>query len=137
MHQHFGLFERSCDENPTTEHAEGIPQSKKRSRTYCRIAGYTKCTCEHVLHILTVLCYLIHLFIQPNFQPCLSVEESSQEASKSSYKYLTWYYFLTCTDAKRDVWEDSEPNKDDMSIERRNVGEGPMTTGGGMYKLTH
>ena len=68
---------------------------------------------------------------------CLSVEESSQEASKSSYKYLTWYHFLTCTDVKRDVWEGpimTEPNKDDMSIERRNVGERPTTTENGMYK---
>ena len=31
----------------------------------------------------------------------------------------------------------TEPNKDDMSIERRNVGERPTTTGGGMYKLAH
>ena len=77
------------------------------------------------------------LIIQPNFQVCLSVEESSQEASKSSYKYLTWYDFLTCTDVKRDVWEGpimTEPNKDDMSIERRNVGERPTTTENGMYK---
>ena len=76
-------------------------------------------------------------FIQPNFQACLRIEESSQEASKSSYKYLTWYYFLTCTDVKRDVWEGpimTEHNKDDMSIERRNVGERPTTTENGMYK---
>ena len=80
------------------------------------------------------------MIIQPNFQACLSVGESSQEASKSSHKFLTWYSFLTCTDAKRDVWEDSimtEPHEDGMSIERRNVGEGLTTTGGGMYKLAH
>ena len=78
------------------------------------------------------------MIIQPNFQACVRIEESSQEASKSSYEYLTWYYFLTCTDVKRDVWEDSimtESNKDNESIERRNVGDGPTMTGGGMYKL--
>ena len=78
------------------------------------------------------------MIIQPNFQACLRVEESSQEASKSSYKYLTWYYFLTCTDAKRDVWEGpivTGPNEGDMSIERRIVGERPTTTENGMYKL--
>ena len=78
------------------------------------------------------------MIIQPNFQVCLSVEESSQEGSKSSHKYLTWYYFLGCTDVKSDVWEDpiiTEANKDDMSIERRNVGERPTTTENGMYKL--
>jgi hypothetical protein len=92
------------------------------------------------LCISTVLCHHLHLIIQPNFEACLSVEKSSEEASKSSYKYLTWYYFLTCTDTKRDVWEDfimTEPNNDDMSIERRNVGERLTTTGGGMYKLAH
>ena len=69
---------------------------------------------------------------------CLSVKESSQEASKSSYKYVTWYSFLICTDVKRDVCEGpkmSEPNKDDMSIERRNVGERPTTTENGIYQL--
>ena len=77
------------------------------------------------------------LIIQPNFQVGPSVEESPQEASKSSYKYLTWYYFLTCTDVKTDVWEGpvmTERKKDDMSIERRNVGERPTTTENGMYK---
>ena len=71
---------------------------------------------------------------------CLSVEESSQEASESSHKDLTRYYFLASTDIKRDVWEGpimTEPNKDDMSIERRNVGERPTTTGFGMYKPAH
>ena len=84
------------------------------------------------------LCHLIHLIIQPNFQPCLEVEEISQEASKSSYKYLTWYCCLTCTDARRDVWEGpivTEPNKGDMSIERRIVGERPTATENGTYKL--
>ena len=47
-------------------------------------------TVVSTLHILTVLCHLSHLIIQPDFQACLSIEESSQEASKSSYKYLTW-----------------------------------------------
>ena len=28
-------------------------------------------------------------------------------------------------------------NKDDMSMEKSNVGERPETTGGGMYKLAH
>ena len=61
-----------------------------------------------------------------------------EEPSKLSYKYLTWYYFLTCTDAKWDVSEDSimaEPNLDDMAIERRDAGKRLTTTGGGMYKL--
>ena len=47
---------------------------------------------------------------------------------------------LTCTDAKRDVGEDSimtEPNEGGMSIERRNVGKRPTTTGEGIYKLAH
>ena len=118
---------------------------------------------------------------------CLGVEESSQEASKSNYKYLTWYYLSIQTDVKRDVWEvipssfrpcvgndddksddghpacvvlsssvsdvtadtewlaspdadaegpkRTEPNKDDMSIERRNIGERPTTTENGMYQL--
>ena len=77
------------------------------------------------------------MIIQPNFQACLRVEESSQEASKSGYKYLTWYC-LTCTDAKRDVWEDpimTESDRDDKPIERGIVGERPTTTGGGMYKV--
>ena len=68
---------------------------------------------------------------------CLGVEESSQEASESSHKDLAWYYFLASTDIKRDVWEGpimTEPNKDDMSIERRNVGGRPTTTENGMYK---
>ncbi|EDR06794.1 uncharacterized protein LACBIDRAFT_299673 [Laccaria bicolor S238N-H82] len=50
----------------------------------------------------------------PNFQACLRVDGSSQEA-----------------DVMRDVWEGpimTEPNEDDMSIERRNVGERPTTT---------
>ena len=78
------------------------------------------------------------MIIQANFQVCLSVEESSQEASKSNYKYLTWYYLLIQTDVKRDVWEGpktTKPNKDDMSVERRNVGERPTTTENGMFKL--
>ena len=36
------------------------------------------------------------------------------------------------------MWEDSimtESNRDDKSIERRNVGERPIMTGGGMYNL--
>ena len=52
----------------------------------------------------------------------------------------TWYYFLTCTDAKWDVWKDSiitEPNEDDISAEGRDVGQRLTTTGGGMYKLVH
>ena len=72
------------------------------------------------------------MIIQPNFQACLRVEESSQEASKSSYRYLT------CTDARRDVWEGpivTEPKKGDMSIERRIVGERPTATENGTYKL--
>jgi hypothetical protein len=84
-----------------------------------------------------IIDHLIHLIIQPNFQDHLSVEESSQ-ASKSSYKYLTWYYFLTCIDVKRDVWEGpvmTGPNKDDMFIERGNVSERPTTTENSMYKL--
>ena len=32
-------------------------------------------------------------FIQPNFQACLRIEESSQEASKLSYKYLACITF--------------------------------------------
>ena len=84
------------------------------------------------MHISTVLCHLIHLIIQPNFQACLSVEESSQESSESSYKHRTWYYFLTCTDAKWDVWEDSI-----ITTAGRDVGERLTTTGGGMYKLVH
>ena len=78
------------------------------------------------------------LIIQPNFLVCLSVEESSQEASKSSYKYLTWYYFLACTDVKKDVWEGpimTELNKGGMSIERRAVGERHPIMKNGMYKL--
>ena len=50
------------------------------------------------------------------------------------------YSFLTCTDANRDVWEDpitTEPNRDDMSIERRKAGEMLTTTGGGMYRLAN
>ena len=69
---------------------------------------------------------------------CLSVEESSQEGSEPSYKYLTWYYFLACTDVKKDVWEApimTEFNKGDMSHERRNVGERHTVTENGMYKL--
>ena len=78
------------------------------------------------------------LIIQPNFQVGLSVEESSQEASKSSYKYSTWYYFLACTDVKKDVSEGpimTELNKGGMSIERRNVGERHPIMKNGMYKL--
>ena len=77
------------------------------------------------------------MIIQPTFEACLTIEESSQEESKSSYKYLTWYYFLTCTDVKRDVREGpimTETNKDDVSIERIKVAERP-TTENGMYKL--
>ena len=29
----------------------------------------------------------------------------------------------------------TKPNKDDVSVERRNVGESPTTAGNGMYKL--
>ena len=63
----------------------------------------------------------------------------SQEESKPSHRCLTWYYFLTCADVKKDVWEDprmTEDNKDDTSIERKNVGKRFTTTGGGMYKLS-
>ena len=76
--------------------------------------------------------------IQPNFQVCLRVEEGSQETSKSSYKYLMWHHFLTCTDARGDVWEDpimTKSNKDNKSIERRNVGGKPTMTEDGVYKL--
>ena len=38
-----------------------------------------------VYHIFTILYHLIHLIIQPDFQPCLDVEEISQEASRSSH----------------------------------------------------
>ena len=31
----------------------------------------------------------------------------------------------------------TEPNKDGMSMEGRNVGERPTATGGGMYELAH
>ena len=44
-----------------------------------------------------------------------------------------FYYFLTCTDAKRDIWEYpilTESNIDDKSIERRNAGKRLTTTGG-------
>ena len=78
------------------------------------------------------------MIVQPDFWVHLSIEETLQEASKSSYKCLTCYYFLTCTDAKRDIWEDAlmtESNTDDKSIERRNAGRRLTTTGGGMYKL--
>ena len=86
---------------------------------------------------MTILYHLIHVIIQHNFQACLRVEECLQEASQSSYIYLTWYYFLTCTDAKRDLQKPimAEPNKDDMSIERRNVGKRSTATQNGMYKL--
>ena len=75
------------------------------------------------------------LVIQPSFQVGLSDKESSQEASKSSYKYLTWYYILACTDIKKDVWKGpimTELNKGGMSIERRNVGERHTITENGM-----
>ena len=91
-----------------------------------------------MLSIFTILHHLIHLIIQPTFQACLSIEESLQEASKSSYKYSTWYYSLTYTDVKRDVLEGlimTEPNQDDMAMERRDVIEKPTTTENGMQKL--
>ena len=78
------------------------------------------------------------MIIQPTFQACLSIEESLQEASKSIYKYSTWYYSLTYTDVKRDVLEGlimTEPNQDVMSIERRNFGKRPTTTEDGMHNL--
>ncbi|EDR01074.1 uncharacterized protein LACBIDRAFT_395470 [Laccaria bicolor S238N-H82] len=54
------------------------------------------------------------LNVLPNFQACLRVEESSQEAN-----------------AKRGAWEHpivTEHNKDNISIEGRNLGEGSTTT---------
>ena len=50
----------------------------------------------------------------------------------------TWYCFLSCPDALGDVWEDpimTEPNKDNLSVERRNLGERLTTTEDGMYNL--
>ncbi|EDR06801.1 uncharacterized protein LACBIDRAFT_299688 [Laccaria bicolor S238N-H82] len=58
--------------------------------------------------------FQVKLNALPNFHVCLSVEECSQEP-----------------DVKRGVWEGpimTEPNKDDMSIVRRNVVERPTTT---------
>ena len=89
-----------------------------------------------ISHVFTILHHLFHLIIQSSFQTCFRVEENSQEAGKSSHKYFTWYYFSTCTDAKRN--EDlimTKHNKDDISIERRNIGERPTTTENCMYKL--
>ena len=46
------------------------------------------------------------------------------------------YYLLTCPDPRRDGWEYSmliEPNKDDTTTDRRNVGERLMNMGDGMY----
>ncbi|EDQ98654.1 uncharacterized protein LACBIDRAFT_298369 [Laccaria bicolor S238N-H82] len=83
--------------------------------------------------------FQVKLNALPNFQVCLSIEEGSQEPSISSYKYSTWYYFLICTDVKRDVQEGpilTEPNKDDMSIVRRNVVEKPITTKNGTEKTS-
>ena len=42
------------------------------------------------------------------------------------------------TDSKRAIWEDpivTEHNKDNMSLERRNVGERSTTAENGMHKL--
>ena len=60
----------------------------------CRFANFREDQ-EHIADFqvkVNALVSMFHIyspfFIQPNFQACLRIEESSQEASKLSYKYL-------------------------------------------------